>query len=109
MAGISTRQVCVNDTIHDLAGTFQSPGELWEVMKRSLRQLSMDADAEAVAGLAIVLARDFPSFAEQVSGPASTSVLGDDLSLLFFVADDANQRVACLAGAGDQCSCVHLG
>lgn len=58
----------MNDTISELAGTFQNPGELWEVMKQSLRQLSVDADAEVVAELAIVLAHDFPSFAERVSG-----------------------------------------
>jgi hypothetical protein len=54
MAGTSTHRVCVNDTISERAGTFQNPGELWEVMKQSLRQLSVDADAEVVAELAIL-------------------------------------------------------
>lgn len=66
MAGISSL-VCMNNTICE-AGVFHNPGELWEVMKRNLRQLSVDADAEAVSVLAIVLAHDFPSFAQRVSG-----------------------------------------
>jgi len=66
MAGITSTLACVSNAISEGAGTFHNPGELWEVMKRSLRQLSVDADAEAVAGLATLLAHDFPSFAERV-------------------------------------------